>query len=553
MPNEQETGTRRPRVLFQPAVREGLQAGTTKLSKLLAPTLGPLPRTVVINHRFDPRRPEVLDSGGEIARRILQLADRTEDVGAMFLREALWHLHGQIGDGTATAAILFQAVFDEGARYIAAGGNTARLRTHLNRGLQTIMDELTGMVSEVAEDQHLSGLARTICHDDALAEMLGSILADIGELGRLEIREGNTDELRREQVEGMYWERGLMSRQLVTDQRRQRADLADAAILISDLEIDDVRQLMPPLALIINAGIKNLLIVAQKISDNVIGFLLANNHPDRFQAVAVTAPGVGRDQYAELEDLAAVTGGRPFIKIAGDTFERIRLEDLGRAGHAWADIHNFGVINGGADPVVVQGHMMALFAAFEKAEDPVLREKLRKRIARLQGGSTTLWVGGGHADAIKERTQLAERTTGLLREALMYGILPGGGAALLGCRSVLQRRMAQSADADERAAYRILLHAVEQPMRIIADNAGFDTEVVMAQVALAGPGYGLDAMTGKVVKMTEAGIFDVATVLKSAVFSAVSSAALALTVEVIVQHKNPAKGQTVAPTAPKRG
>ena len=239
----------------------------------------------------------MLDSGGEIARRILQLADRTEDVGAMFLREALWHLHGQIGDGTATAAILFQAVFDEGARYIAAGGNTARLRTHLNRGLQTIMDELTGMVSEVAEGQHLSGLARTICHDDALAEMLGSILADIGELGRLEIREGNTDELRREQVEGMYWERGLMSRQLVTDQRRQRADLPDAAILISDLEIDDVRQLMPPLALIINAGIKNLLIVAQKISDNVIGFLLANNHPDRFQAVAVTAPGVGRDQY----------------------------------------------------------------------------------------------------------------------------------------------------------------------------------------------------------------------------------------------------------------
>ena len=167
---------------------------------------------------------------------------------------------------------------------------------------------------------------------------------------------------------------------------------------------------------------------------------------------------------------------------------------------------------------------MALFAAFEKAEDPVLREKLRKRIARLQGGSATLWVGGGHADAIKERTQLAERTTGLLREALMYGILPGGGAALLGCRPVLQRRMAQSADADERAAYRILLHAVEQPMRIIAGNAGFDTEVVMARVALAGPGYGLDATTGKVVKMTEAGIFDVATVLKSAVFSAVSSA-----------------------------
>jgi chaperonin GroEL len=493
-----------------------------------------------------------LDSGGEIVRRILQLADRTEDVGAMFLREALWRLHGQVGDGATTSAILFQAVFDEGVRYIAAGGNAARLRTHLNRGLQVIMDELTGMVAEVEGSQHLIGLARTINHDDALAEMLGEILAEIGEFGRLEIRQGQTRELLREQVEGMYWERGLMSRQMATDQRRQRTDFIDAAVLISDLAINDVRQLMPVLALIITAGVRNLLIVAQQISDNVIGFLLANNHPDRFQAVAVTTPGVGLDQFGELQDLAVVTGGRPFIKVAGDTFESIRLVDLGRAGQVWADIHNFGVIDGAADPAAVQSHMMTLFEAFEKAEDPVLREKLRKRIARLQGGSVTLWVGGDRPDVIKARTALAERTTELLREALLYGMLPGGGVALLGCRPALQRRLAASTEADERAAYRILLRAVEQPMRVLASNAGGDPHAVMAQVELAGPGCGFDSLCGEVVSMADAGIFDVATVQKSAALSAITGAALALTVEVIVQHRKPEQAGVVAPSAPKR-
>jgi chaperonin GroEL len=342
-----------------------------------------------------------------------------------------------------------------------------------------------------------------------------------------------------------------MSRQMATDQRLQRSDLADAAVLISDLEINDVRQVMPPLALIISAGIRNLFIVAQKISDNVIGFLLANNHPDRFQAIAVTTPGYGLDQIGELQDLAVVTGGRLFVKAAGDTFEYARLQDLGRAGRMWADIHNFGVINGAADPATVEGHLLSLFSAFEKADDPVLREKLRKRIARIQGDSVTLWVGGGHADAIKARTVLAERTTGMLREALMYGVTAGGGAALLDCSPALRRLRAKSADADERAAYQILLQAVERPMRAIASNAGYDPNAVLAQVGQAGPGNGLDATTGRVVAMIEAGILDVASVLKSAVFSAISSAALALTVDVIVQHRTPEQVQTIAPMATK--
>ena len=529
-----------------------MQAGTEKLARLLAPTLGPLPRTVVVNHRHDRNHPEILDNGGEIARNILQLDDRTEDVGAMFLRECLWGLQQQVGDGTATAAILFGAVFAEGVRYIAAGGNAMRLRTYLNKGLETIIETLSGMTAEVAGAERLSGLARSLCHDEPLADMLGQILADVGEFGRLEIREGQTRELLREQVEGIYWERGLMSRQMAVDSHRQRTDLRDAAILISDLEIDDVRQLMPPLTLCVSAGIRGLFIVAQKISDNVIGFLQANQNPELLQIAAMKTPGLGHDQFGELEDLAVVTGGRVFAKVVGDTFERVRLQDLGRAGRIWADIHNFGIVDGAGDADAVQQHTLSLFSAFERAEDPALREKLRKRIARLQGGSATLWVGGGEGGAIKARAVLAERTTGLLREALMYGVTPGGGTALLDCRPTLQRLIGHSTDTDERAAYQILLRAVEQPAVTIAANAGYDPHATLARIEQAGPGYGLDATTGQIVPMVEAGIFDVATVLKSAAFSAISSAALALTVDVMVQHRTPAQASLVAPTTPRR-
>jgi chaperonin GroEL len=246
-----------------------------------------------------------------------------------------------------------------------------------------------------------------------------------------------------------------------------------------------------------------------------------------------------------------VTGGRTFIKVAGDTFEYAQLQDLGRAGRMWADIHNFGVIDGAADPAAVEGHLLSLFSAFEKAEDPVLREKLRKRIARLQGDSVTLWVGGDRPDAIKARTALAERTVGMLREALIYGVTAGGGAALLECRPAL-RRLAENADADQRAAYQILVRALERPMRAIASNAGYDPNAVLARVEQAGAGYGLDATTGQVVAMAQAGILDVAGVLKSAVYSAVSSAALALTVDVMVQHRTPEQAAPVPAAATKR-
>jgi chaperonin GroEL len=263
------------RVVFQPAAYRGMQRGINQMVDAIRPTLGPRPRVVAIDRVLDDKMPELLDNGGVIARRIIQLANRDEDVGAMFIREVLWQLHDQVGDGTATAAVLFQSVYNEGIRYLAAGGNAPRLRTYLEKGLHAILNHLTSMSTPVEGKARLAQVAQSICHDPPLAEMLGEIFDIIGQYGRLEIRSGRTRGLEREYVEGMYWERGLVSREMITDPQRVKSEFEDAALLISDLDIEEPQQLFPALELAIRSNMRALLIVAGKMSDKVIGFLLA--------------------------------------------------------------------------------------------------------------------------------------------------------------------------------------------------------------------------------------------------------------------------------------
>ena len=506
----------------------------------IRPTLGPRPRLVAIDRLLDNRMPELLDNGGIIAKRIIQIADRDADMGAMFVREFLCHLHDQVGDGTATAAVLFQAVYNQGIHYLASGGNAMRLREYLEKGLPIILDHLTGLTIRLEGKEQLARLAEALCYDPPLAKLLGEIFEIIGEYGRLEIRAGRSRELRREYVEGMYWERGLVSREMITDQSRLRTDLENAAILISDLEFDDPRQLFPALALAIDAKIQSLLIVAGKLSESVIAFLLANKKPEQFQVIAVKTPGWGvEEQAAALEDLAVLTGGRPFIKVTGDTLNQIKLEDFGRARRAWADLRNFGIVAGRGNPRRLRQHLANLRAAFEQTAEMVLRQKLQARIGKLLGGSATLWIGGATELEINTRKELAERTAQAMRGAILEGVLPGGGMSLLACQPVLQQLLAQVTDADERAAYHILLKALVEPLRTIVANAGYDPYEVMGQITRAGTGFGFDVISGQVVNLAQAGIYDAATVQKAAIYAAINSAALALTIDVLVHHKKP--------------
>jgi chaperonin GroEL len=459
-------------------------------------------------------------------------------VGAMFVRDVLWTLHDQVGDGTATAAVLLQSVFNQGVRYLASGGNATRLKHHLEQGLHLILDELTRMSTAVSGPDPLAQVAQSICYDPPLAKLLGEIFDIIGEYGRLEIRPGRSRHDEREYVEGLYWDRGLVSRDMIADHTQLRTEFENGAILISNLEIKQPQQLFPALEVALRHNIRALLIVANTFSDAAIGFLLANRRPDKFQVTAVKTPGWGEEEQAwAMEDLAVLSGGRPFLKAAGDTFDPIQPQHFGHARRVWADRRNFGIIGGKGDPRALRQHIATLRAAHHQTDGLVLRDKLLQRIGKLLGGSATLWVGGATELEIEQRQEVAKRTAAAMRGAIMEGVVPGGGEALLACQPALQQRLDQSQDPDARAAYRILLEAMEAPMRTIAANAGFDPSHVMAHVKLQGTGHGFDVTSGQVVDMARAGILDATSVQKAAVYAAIASAGLALSIDVLVHRK----------------
>ncbi len=527
-----------PRVVLQPKVQQGMQAGINQIVDVIRPTLGPRPRIVALEKTMGAAyAPEMLDDGGTIARRIVQLPGRDEDVGAMYIRHVLWKLHEKVGDGTATAAVIFKEVYNQGLRYLASGGNAMPLRRYLDEGMRVIFDELNGMTSPLEGKEALARMAESICYDPPLAEMMGEIFDIIGVYGRLEVRSGRTNALEREYIEGMYWKSGVLSRAMYTDQTKLRAELEDAVVLVTDLAIEDPRDLIKPLTIVAQAKIKALLIVAKDVSQPCSGMLTRPEIAEKVKIVAVKAPGVLlKAQGQALHDLAILTGARPILEAAGDTLQSIKLQDLGRTRRAWADKTYFGIIGGQGDPRAIREHIATLRAAHDREDDPDERATLEYRIGKLIGGSAVLEVGGFTETEAKARKELAGRTATAMRAAMREGILAGGGAALLACRPALQQRLEESADSDERMAYRILLRAVEAPFRTLVENAGFEPSVLLGEINRAGAGYGFDAVAGRVVDMAEAGVLDAAVVQKAAVRSGVGGAALALTTDVIIHR-----------------
>lgn len=540
MAKSKEKNWQTPRVVFQPQVRQGMRRGISQIADAVRPTLGPCSRIVVNESALYAGQPEFLSDGATIARRIVQLPGREEDVGAMYLRQLLWKLHETAGDGTATAAVMFETIFNRGMRYLAVGGNAMLLRQHLEQAAELILDQLNGMTVPIRGREKLSGLAETICYDPPLARMLGEIFDIIGPEGILDIRTGRSRDLEREYVEGMYWDGAIFSRAMITDIALDRAQLQDASILISDLDVHEPQDLLPLLEAAVQAEIKALFLVLGSISDRALAILLAKPNREKIQVVAVHAPTSHADTRRQaLEDLAVLTGGRAYFTAAGDTLPSVRVENLGRARRAWASLENFGIVAGRGDPRKIREHIAQLRAAFKNIQAADEHKRLQERIGKLMGGSATLWVGAATVIEVERQKEIAKRTAEAMRGALREGVLPGGGAALTACRSLLKQRVHQAQDPDERAAYDILLHACEAPLRTLLLNAGHDPHEVLASVYQAGAGYGFDVLRRQVVDMSQAGIFDAASVVKAAVFSAVHGAALALTVDVMVHRKNP--------------
>jgi len=532
------------RVRFQPDAHLAMQRGVDQIVNAVQPTLGPVPRTVAVASALEGRPPELLDDGGLIARRIIQLVDPDEDMGAMHLRHLLWRLREQVGDGTATAAVLYKAIYDKGVRYLVSGGDATQLRRHLEVGMQVVLDSLRSMVGQVQGKQPLARVAETICGDPPLAQMLGEILDIIGEHGQLEIRQGRGRDIEREYVEGMYWKSGLHSRQMITDTARLRSELENASILISDLEVKEDRELLPVLEAVAGSGTHALLITCSSISDRALGLLKANAQASKLRCLAAKTPGLRSDEQADaMQELALLTGGRPFLKIAGDTLTRASAADLGQARRVWVDSTHLGVSGGQGDPRRLRQHIAELREAYVRSDDATARKRIQDRLGKLMGGAAVLSIGGVSDVAAEARKASAERTAEALRGAVREGVIPGGGVALLDCRPELRRRLSESDGPDQRAAYRILLGAVEAPIRTLLANAGLDAGRLLSEIEAAGPGHGCDVRTGSVVNMAEAGILDSAAVQLAALRGAVGSAALALTVDVLVHRRRPVRAQ----------
>jgi chaperonin GroEL len=545
---------RMQRVVFQPRTYQGLLNGLNQMVNAISPTLGPRPRVVAMDSlTFGSKTPELFDNGGTIARRIIQIADRDADMGAMFLREVLWRLQEQVGDGTATAAILFHAVYAGGVRCITAGANGTLLRKYLREGLQLIMDELKLQTIQITGKEKLARVAESICYDTEMSRLMGEIFDIVGEYGRVEIRSSYSRDLKREYVEGMYWDWGVHTTSLLQNGSGKRMELENPAILISDLEINDPTQLFPPIALAIHSNIPTLMIIANHLSEKVIGFLNLNSKHEKIKIVAVKTPGWDNEQKsAALIDLSVLTGGRPFITAAGENFNHIQESDFGKARRAWADVTNFGLIGGRGNPKELRKHIATLRSSFSHCDDLIAKGLLRDRIGKLMGGSATLWVGGITEQNAKDRAEVAERTSAAMRGAMMGGVMPGGGTALLATRAALQRKLKESVQVEERAAYQILLEAVGKPFSTLVKNAGYDPGYILAEIEQAGTGYGFDVNSGEVVNMSQAGVFDPANVQRAAIYNGIESAALALTIDVLVHHRKPEKAELPQPVKAKQ-
>ncbi len=566
------------RLIFQPDASLSLQRGINLIVDAVRPTLGPVTRTVAVSQALEDKPPELLDKGGLIARRISDLPDPDADMGAMLLRQMLWQLHEECGDGAATAAVIFQSIYNEGLKYLAAGGNAMRLRHCLQECLDIVLAALADMTAPISGAEQLAQLAECICQDRELAEKLGEIFDFIGEHGQLDVRRGHTRAIERDYMKGMYWKRGAVSRAMLKGGKEtDRIVMNDAAILLSDLDIEDPAELLPVISMLMRAGAKSLLLVGEKFSETVINFILNNKKPDKFRIVAVKTPGSTPDERrAHLSDMAVISGAIPLFKAAGDTLaspltpppapprsirgrvdtappegraspqsiggteggSHSRKSHLGQVKQVWVERTMFGLVSNREDQRELTEHLADLLELLEYEEDKDREAFLRERIGKILGGVAILRIGDALPTRMDSRIAIAKETAKALRRALRDGIVPGGGVALLACRDALERAPYPTSDSEARAAERILLRALEQPIRTICHNAGFDS-AKLAQLQGVPRGHGIDVRSGAIVNVLEAGIIDVASVVEAALRGAVTSAALALTIDVLLHHETP--------------
>ena len=512
---------------FNEEARRALERGVNILADAVKVTLGPKGRYVVLDKKFGA--PTITNDGVTIAREI-ELEDVFENQGAQLVREVATSTNDVAGDGTTTATVLAQAIVREGLKNVAAGANPMGLKRGIESAVEQVVEHLKSQSKEVSGKEDIARVGAVVSREREIGDVIADAIEKVGKDGVVNVEEGQTFGLELEFTEGMQFDKGYLSPYMITDAERMEAVLEDPYILIANQKIGAVKDLLPVLEQVIQAG-RPLLIVAEDVEGEALATIVVNKLRGTFQAVAVKAPGFGDRRKRMLEDIAILTGGEVITEELGLKLENTKLDQLGRARKVVIDKDSSTIIDGAGDSEAIKGRIKQLKAEVENTDSDFDREKLQERLAKLAGGVAVVKVGAATETEMKEKKHRVEDALQATKAALEEGIGPGGGVALLNAISAIK---ADDLEGDERTGAQIIVRALEEPVRQLAENAGLEGSVVVDKVRSAKPGEGLNVVTGEIEDLVKAGIIDPTMVTRSALQNAASIAKNILTTEAIV-------------------
>ena len=508
--------------------RKALEAGVDAVANAVKVTLGPKGRYVVLDKKFGA--PTITNDGVTIAREI-DVEDVFENQGAQLVREVATATNDVAGDGTTTATVLAQAIVRQGLKNVAAGANPLALKRGIEKAVDQVVANIASQSKEVSGKDQIARVATISAGDDDIGDVIADAIEKVGKDGVVNVEEGQTFGMDLEFTEGMQFDKGYISPYMVTDQDRMEAVLEDPYILIANQKIGSVRDVLPVLEAVIQSG-KPILIIAEDVEGESLATLVVNKLRGTFTGVAVKAPGFGDRRKRMLEDIAILTNGEVITEEMGLKLENTQLSQLGRARRVVVAKDTTTIVDGAGDAGAIKGRINQIKAEVENTDSDFDREKLQERLAKLSGGVAVVKVGAATETEMKEKKHRVEDALQATRAALEEGIVPGGGVALLQASSAVG--VDDVKDDDERTGARIVLRALEEPLRQLAENAGLEGSVVVNDVRKAKKGQGLNASTNEIVDLVAEGIIDPAMVTRSALQNAASIAKNILTTEAIV-------------------
>ena len=533
-------------VRFHDSARARIVNGVNILADAVKVTLGPKGRNVVLERSFGA--PTITKDGVSVAKEI-ELKDKFENMGAQMVKEVASKTSDVAGDGTTTATVLAQAIVQEGMKFVAAGMNPMDLKRGIDKAVVAIVDELKKQSKKITTSREIAQVGSVSANgDNSIGKIIADAMDKVGKEGVITVEDGKSLDNELEVVEGMQFDRGYLSPYFINDPEKQMAVLEEPYILFHDKKISSIRELLPVLEQVAKAG-KPLLIVAEEVEGEALATLVVNNIRGILKAAAVKAPGFGDRRKAMLEDMAILTNGTVISEELGLKLENVQLKDLGRAKRVEIGKENTTLIDGAGEKSKIQGRIGAIKQQIEESTSDYDKEKLQERVAKLSGGVAVIRVGAATEVEMKEKKARVEDALHATRAAVEEGILPGGGVAYLRARSALANLKGDNDD--QSAGIKIVSRALEEPLRMIVDNAGMEPSVVLAKVLESkGANTGYNAATDEYGDMVEMGVVDPTKVTRSALQNAASVAGLILTTDAMVAEA-PKDEKTKAPAMPE--